>query len=133
PIFKLKPGVFALRDFTKDVLDGAMKESGNDYDADGLELEASTETSTQNGAGEAPGPSMPGGDVFPEEDGDDQPIFGASDAAGGEEDTDDESGGSRGRGRRRRRRGSGAADEGRAETEGRDRDRDRGRGRDRDR
>ncbi|MCA9583186.1 MAG: winged helix-turn-helix domain-containing protein, partial [Myxococcales bacterium] len=147
PIFKLKPGVFALREFPKDILDSAMKDSGQEYDSDGIDLSGDDSTGENESAGPSMSPnrpSLPGADVFPEEDDDDQPIFGsASDDDSDEESDGDKESGGRGRSRSRRgRRGRrGGSDEGaetRSDSDRGDRDRggrgrNRGRGRDRDR
>ncbi|MBN8616227.1 MAG: restriction endonuclease [Deltaproteobacteria bacterium] len=126
PIIKVKPGVFALRDFTPQMM--ALADAGDDDidlsqipetpppapAAEGAEGEASEE-----GSGETtPRPALPGSDVFPAEDDDDKPIL-----AGIDDDDEEEGEGTDRRGRRRRRRrgrneGEGAeASEGEAQGE----------------
>lgn len=125
PIIKVKPGVFGLREFDAAVIDAAMHESGQDFELPELEVieeddeqEVDLEegdTEGENGeakaepvkarAPEAPRPpakKLPGQDVFPEEEDDDEPILANLDSstAGAEGDAD-----SRDRKRRRRRRG----------------------------
>ena len=76
PILKIKPGVFALREFSEEVLESARAESGHDYDAGDLDLsdhsERSTETVRETSEDVQP---LPGADVFPEEEDDDEPIL----------------------------------------------------------
>jgi hypothetical protein len=125
PIIKVKPGVFGLREFDAAVIDAAMHETGQDFELpepevieDDEDQEGDSdagETSTESGestaepvkarAPEAPRPpakKLPGQDVFPEEEDDDEPILANLDSgsAGGETDAE-----GRDRKRRRRRRG----------------------------
>jgi hypothetical protein len=158
PIVKVKPGVFALREFTPEML--ALADSGDEIDLSSLpppgpRPELRGETEPVRGAEVTPPSSplprrpMPGAEVFPVEEDDDRPIFAGLD----EGDEDDEESDERGDGRRRRRRrGKDEGDEAVAANEeaegeeravrgelhereprGRDRDRDRDRHRDRDR
>ncbi|MCB9615458.1 MAG: restriction endonuclease [Sandaracinus sp.] len=166
PIVKVKPGVFGLREFTQEVLDAAEHETGHEYELPEEEVAAMADETTERPEGaaeetpvetaeaasdaepsaesaeETPAPrpkrELPGADVFPEEDDDDEPILAKlaeSDVSG----DDDE--GRRGK-RRRRRRGKedaeatperGERDRERGRDRDRDRDRDRGSRRDRDR
>jgi len=124
PIIKVKPGVFGLREFDAAVIDAAMHESGQDFELpepevieedDETEVELDDDASGENGEPKAeavkvrapepprpPAKKLPGQDVFPEEEDDDEPILANLDSssAGGEGDAD-----SRDRKRRRRRRG----------------------------
>jgi hypothetical protein len=139
PIVKVKPGVFGLRDFGKEVIEAAAAELPDDPQAaaeeaalearllaEGAAAEdaASAETpgaepegggdTAAAGIASAPGAAgpkktakpLPGQDVFPAEEDDDEPIFG-----GPEKDDDkaaDKGGDREGRRRRRRRRRGGA-------------------------
>jgi hypothetical protein len=128
-IIKVKPGVFGLRDFGREVIEAAAAELPDDPNAAAEEasheaLDAgepseepadTTEASAEAGAAEAaekpakkPSKPLPGSDVFPEEDDDDEPILGSLDkdekAAQG---ADKAGGGDGGRRRRRRRRRGG--------------------------
>ena len=113
PIIKVKPGVFGLREFDAAVIDAAMHESGQDFelpepevieedDEQEVDLEEG-DTEGENGeakaepvkarAPEAPRPpakKLPGQDVFPEEEDDDEPILANLDSstAGAEGDAD---------------------------------------------
>jgi hypothetical protein len=184
PITKVKPGVFALRDFTAEMM--ALADSDEDIDLsslppaaprqpeprkpegampESLEAEAvsmvepsppESEVTETTDAPESSPPKpvaqakrmMPGSEVFPEEDDDDEPILAGLDD---EEEDDKDRDGRRGR-RRRRRGGKGESDEAtelRSEREpsrgdrerdqrerhrnDRERDRDRDRHRERDR
>ena len=98
PIVKVKPGVFGLRDFSEDVLAAAEKESGHEYELP-KEPDA-VETSAEDSATDAVETKHPGQDVFPEEEGDDEPIMANL-------DEDEDGKGKRRRRRRRRRRGEG--------------------------
>src|SRR5687767_3872452 len=96
PIIKVKPGVFGLRDFTQDVIAQAEGETGLDYELpEGEAVEDESETTEgagENGAAEAGAaaggapsdvrpvpvakkPPLPGQEVFPEEEDDDEPIL----------------------------------------------------------
>ena len=123
PIIKMKPGVFGLREFTKEVLDAAEHETGHEYDlpeeevaamaydaterADApeesperRESAAADEPSSVEAAPPRPKRDLPGADVFPEEEDDDEPIL----AKLAEPDAGEDDEGRRGK-RRRRRRG----------------------------
>ncbi|MCB9659069.1 MAG: hypothetical protein H6726_15565 [Sandaracinaceae bacterium] len=151
PIIKVKPGVFGLREFDAAVIDAAMHESGQDFELPEPEVveddEEESDGAAQAPEGEAaeasapvekprPTQKLPGQDVFPEEEDDDEPILANLGNGGSESDGDD-----RNRKRRRRRRGrkdgdgdveqDGAAADGRRDAAGRG-ERDRG-ARDRDR
>ena len=130
PIIKVKPGVFAIRE--------DLRENPEALDAALEQLAASTPDSGDETNGsvvkDKDRPSLPGADVFPEEEDDDDPIL------AGLDDDDGDGGEDKGRRRRRRRRrgkgdGEGEADEmptreGRAGRETRNgRGRDRGRSR----
>jgi hypothetical protein len=132
PIVKVKPGVFALRDFTSEMM--ALAESDENIDLSslappsprqpeptGISVENGHGTIASSGArdqphadGEAPVAAvvtpkraMPGAEVFPEEADDNEPILAGLDD---EDEEDDRAGGGR-RGRRRRRgRGKGEGD-----------------------
>ncbi len=116
PIVKVKPGIFALRDFTKEML--ALADDGEDIDVSQLPeaapLPVGGEPSEQSVEGEEapamPKPRLPGADVFPAEEDDDQPILAGLDALDEAGDEDDKDDGRRGR-RRRRRRGRSGAEE----------------------
>ncbi|UJR80582.1 HTH domain-containing protein [Sandaracinus amylolyticus] len=163
PILKVKPGVFALREFTAEMM--ALADSDEDIDLSALPppssqkpeptssapVVVSEEVAVVSEGGEvepvavaptppaAPRRAMPGAEVFPEEEDDDQPILAGLD----EEEEEEGEDGRRGRRRRRRRgkeEGGAEAEAGeRAEHRGgggggeRDRERDRDRDRDRDR
>lgn len=112
-IVKVKPGIFALRDFTKEML--ALADEGEDIDVSQLpeSAPAAPTEAVSEGAAEAPAapkPRLPGADVFPVEDDDDQPILAGLDAIDEAGDEDDKDDGRRGR-RRRRRRGRSGAEE----------------------
>ncbi|MBK8169201.1 MAG: restriction endonuclease [Sandaracinaceae bacterium] len=125
-IIKVKPGVFGLRDFGQEVIAAAEAEIPDDPQAAAEEaaLEVHVEETDDAAAvvdgGEAvegapaaaavPAPKkaskpLPGSDVFPEEEDDDEPILSNLD----KDDAKNADGGGRegrgGRGRRRRRRG----------------------------
>ena len=82
PILKVKPGVFALREFPEDAIDEA---AGDAADSDALEAsepkagedETATEVDVQEGEEETlvAAQDLPGADVFPEEDDDDELIL----------------------------------------------------------
>ena len=128
-VIKVKPGVFGLRDFGREVIEAAAAELPDDPSAAAEEAtieelpepseEGAEATEAVEGA-EAAAPAegaakpakklskpLPGSDVFPEEDDDDEPILGGldkDDKAGGDKSL----GGDGGRRRRRRRRRGGA-------------------------
>ncbi|HEX7479822.1 MAG TPA: HTH domain-containing protein [Polyangiales bacterium] len=97
PIMKVKPGVFAIRESAlEDFAAAAAAAAANEAEA----------TIEEPGAVAAPKPEpvvaqLPGGDVFPEEEGDDDPILAGLEKEGSEEDKNGR------RRRRRRRRGKG--------------------------
>src|SRR5690349_14093521 len=111
PILKVKPGVFALREFTEDMM--ALADSDEDIDLSALPPPSSIKPepaaaapAAEGAEGEAVAPppprrALPGAEVFPEEEDDNQPILAGLD----DEEEDEEGDGKRGRGRRRRRRG----------------------------
>lgn len=121
PIIKVKPGVFGLRDFGAEVLEQAASEPADESDDVSDQLEASAETPVEaaepaarpsaaapEGAparSKAPSKPLPGSDVFPEEEDDDEPILGGpeKEEASAGDDARDADG--RRRRRRRRRRG----------------------------
>jgi len=137
-IIKVKPGVFGLRDFGREVIEAAAAELPDDPSAAAEEasheaLEAA-EPGDESGetaeppteAGEAvaadkpakkPSKPLPGSDVFPEEDDDDEPILGSLDKDDKQAQAADKAGGADGgrRRRRRRRRGGPEGAEGGAE------------------
>ncbi|MFW5925497.1 MAG: HTH domain-containing protein [Myxococcota bacterium] len=93
PIMKVKPGVFGLREFSEEILAAAESESGHEYELPEepavpkqpkakepvapkeAEGEPSEEPSGEEGAPKAAAPKLPGADVFPEEEDDDEPIL----------------------------------------------------------
>lgn len=120
PIIKVKPGVFALRDFTPQMM--ALADAGDD-DIDLSQIPEApaapppppaVEGAEVGTAEAAPRPALPGSDVFPAEEDDDKPILAGIDD---DEDEEGEGGGDRRRGRRRRRRGRGEAEAETAEGE----------------
>lgn len=132
PIIKVKPGVFAIRA-------DAKLDSDVFAEAAALDDECDAATTASEAPGE-PGPivdnepaersSLPGSDVFPEEEDDDDPIL------AGLEIEESDGGEDRSRRRRRRRRRTKGASEpapgeeaGNADARTRDRDRGRDRGR----
>jgi hypothetical protein len=114
PIVKVKPGVFGLRDFSADVLEAAEAESGHEYDLpEPAKAEApaakppKAEANGDDGAeaaAERPH-RLPGSEVFPEEDDDDEPILAKLD----QDDGADRNGSKRTR-KRRRRKGKGGGE-----------------------
>lgn len=129
-IIKVKPGVFGLRDFGQEVIAAAEAEIPDDPQAAAEEaaleaqVEASDETTAEGDAKEAAPAAakkaakpLPGSDVFPEEEDDDEPILGNLDKDDSQKGQDGN--GSRdgrgGRGRRRRRRRGGEPGEARAD------------------
>jgi HB1, ASXL, restriction endonuclease HTH domain/Restriction endonuclease len=154
PIIKVKPGVFAIRESAKQELSPAMLAAIEEVEGTGdaeaapelaeTDADASAAAPVAAAAPEVKPPALPGADVFPEEEGDDDPIL-----AGLEQESE---GGDRNGRRRRRRRRRGKGDKSDATAEAmpraeqpareadrerdrgeRDRDRGRDRGRDRDR
>ena len=128
PIVKVKPGVFGLREFSEDVLAAAEKESGHEYELPEEEQAAAAEADSAptDDEGDVAGAKHPGQDVFPEEEGDDEPIMANL-------DEDEEGRGKRRRRRRRRRKGEGEdspAEASESRSEGRQRERQSRRGRD---
>ena len=117
PIIKVKPGVFALREFSDQVVEDDGEQDAQDMETtpdhpppervapddeeESLDLEVEvTELESEN----APAADLPGVDVFPEEEDDDELIL-----ANLDEPTDNEGRGRRRtRGRRRRERGKAA-------------------------
>lgn len=126
PILKVKPGIFALREFSAETLE----DTGSDVEVPKAEEKAPEEAKEFK----APETSNhPGADVFPEEDDDDVPILASleQNAKAKREQKDDEGGDSRRSKRSRRRRGRRDDEEKsderseRSERSGRDRDRSR--------
>jgi hypothetical protein len=115
PIVKVKPGVFALREFTPQMM--ALADADDDIDLSQFPEAAPTPPaaaapSPEEGVEAAPRPALPGSDVFPAEEDDDKPIL------AGIDDEDEEEGGERDdrRGRRRRRRRGRGPEEAEAES-----------------
>lgn len=163
PIVKVKPGIFGLREFSKEVLAMGELEEGDVEDileaideADAGEAEAAGVETDEATAGaqpvaaapeaekpekvQKPVHKLPGQEVFPEEEDDDEPILGRPDESTGEAGESEESRRNKKRRRKKRRGGEGEsapADEPREsgrEDRHRDRDRHRERGdRERDR
>jgi len=86
PITKVKPGVFALREFPEDAVEAPESASTESDAPETAEPDASAEEaqSSEDAAEAAPEPEedtsiaaqeLPGADVFPEEDGDDDLIL----------------------------------------------------------
>ena len=92
PIVKLKPGVFALREFSEEAL--ALADTDFDLDLDALPPLPEPEPRGEAGGAAAAAPAQ---DVFPVEEDDDEPILANLDAGAPEEPEE-------GQGRRRRRR-----------------------------
>jgi hypothetical protein len=104
PIIKVKPGVFGLREFSESVLEAAESESGHDFDPpEEPEVEEAVAEEEGQEAAERPR-SLPGADVFPEEEDDDEPILGRLDRDDG---ADGPAGGRARKRRRRKRKGPG--------------------------
>jgi hypothetical protein len=97
PIIKVKPGVFAIRESALQELSPAALAAISEVE----ELDESATPLEAAVVEEIKSPALPGGDVFPEEEGDDDPIL-----AGLEQETDSADRAGRRR-RRRRRRGKG--------------------------
>ncbi len=111
PIVKVKPGVFGLKEFSKEVLEAARE---GDVHSMEIELPAPSEEDVvvEGGAEEVggepveepiPTPSLPGVDSFPEEEDDDEPLLGRPSAPPEPTEGDGEEA-SRGKKKRRRRR-----------------------------
>ena len=147
PIVKVKPGIFALREFDKKTM--ALADADFDIDIDSLpDIEPSGDDEEVSEAVVEAQKNLPGSDVFPAEEDDDEPILakveskddsGSSSSGGGSDDDSGKS--SRRRRRRRGRRGkerddggnddrdSGSRDSGRRDSGRRDSGRgDSGRG-----
>jgi hypothetical protein len=82
PILKVKPGVFALREFPEDMVEGAETAApGGDapeapeQDADVEEVVAAEEVAEVEEETSTEAQELPGADVFPEEDDDDELIL----------------------------------------------------------
>ncbi|MFK8003886.1 MAG: HTH domain-containing protein [Polyangiales bacterium] len=125
PILKVKPGIFALREFSAE----ALEDTGSD-----VEVPKAEEKEEEAKEFKAPETSNhPGADVFPEEDDDDVPILASleQNAKAKREQKDEEGGDSRRSKRSRLRRGRRDEEEKseerseRSERGGRDRDRSR--------
>src|SRR5690606_37657579 len=90
PIIKVKPGVFGLREFSAEVL--ALADADYEVDVSSLpdvEVAAAAEEEEEGGE-EIAEPktgrrALPGADVFPEEEDDDEPILGKMDEPAREE------------------------------------------------
>ncbi|MGB8329953.1 MAG: winged helix-turn-helix domain-containing protein, partial [Polyangiales bacterium] len=79
PILKVKPGVFALREFPEDVVDD-LDEVESDSDApEAMDLDVDVEEEEESTEDEVEpriaAPDLPGSEVFPEEDDDDELIL----------------------------------------------------------
>ncbi len=136
PIIKIKPGVFALREFPQDVIDAGMKESGHDYSLPPAEETAVTEEEPKKESEALSGDLIETVEGEPEAseeeagESDDQPILALLE----EQSSEPARSKSSRRRRRRKRRGEddeGGNDSGRERDRGRDRDRDRDRDNDR--
>jgi hypothetical protein len=134
PIVKVKPGVFGLREFPDPVMRAAMAESGSEYefeakevvaplrgrkpssreqgDAEQEDTEVSTDGTPTGEEEKNDAKKLPGGDVFPAEADDDEPILANLDDEGGSEGGDENGRGGRRRRRGRRRKGEGGGREG---------------------
>jgi HB1, ASXL, restriction endonuclease HTH domain/Restriction endonuclease len=99
PLMKVKPGVFAIRESALQDFAAAVA-AAKSMEAESTGEEPSTEAPVAEPKEAAP--ALPGADVFPEEEGDDDPILAGLEQESGE-------GGDKGgrRRRRRRRRGKG--------------------------
>jgi hypothetical protein len=89
PIIKVKPGVFGLRDFPEDVIEAADQDASIELEAVDIAEEVDEEAvaAEENGAHEAEVAAaverpvartehkLPGAEVFPEEEDDDEPIL----------------------------------------------------------
>jgi len=100
PIVKVKPGIFGLRDFSPEALSTAASEGGDDDDVDTPRGEVGMRESSEDREEQDSEPrpaqrALPGAEVFPAEEDDDQPIL---------QNLDNGADSGRGRGRRRRRR-----------------------------
>jgi hypothetical protein len=101
PIIKVKPGVFAIRESALQGQDLSPAALAAISEVEGLEDGSASDNGLGTDEPKPPAPLLPGGDVFPEEEGDDDPIL-----AGLEQESEsvDRTGRRR---RRRRRRGKG--------------------------
>ncbi len=127
-IIKVKPGVFGLRDFGREVIEAAAAELPDDPNAAAEEASHEAVEVAESGeeAAESPEPTeaaeaavvekpakkaskpLPGSDVFPEEEDDDEPILGGLDKDEKQAQAGDKgAAGDGGRRRRRRRRRGG--------------------------
>src|SRR5262245_43882942 len=104
PIIKVKPGVFAIRESAKAELSPEALAAINEVEGGGAEAVEAVEVEATEAVAvpEVKPPALPGADVFPEEEGDDDPIL-----AGLEQESE---GGDRNGRRRRRRRRRGKGD-----------------------
>jgi hypothetical protein len=116
PILKVKPGVFALREFPEDAVEGAEAAAPEsdapeapEQDADIEEVVAAEEVAEVEEETSAAAQDLPGADVFPEEDDDDELILANLD--------DDSREGRKPRKRRPRRRRDRDSDNGRSRKE----------------
>jgi hypothetical protein len=82
PILKVKPGVFALREFPEDAVEGAEAAAPEsdaheapEHDADIEKVVAAEEVAEVEEETSAAAQDLPGADVFPEEDDDDELIL----------------------------------------------------------
>jgi len=77
PILKVKPGVFALREFPEDVVEGteAAAPEATEQGADLEEVVAAEEAAEVEEETSTAAQELPGADVFPEEDDDDELIL----------------------------------------------------------
>jgi hypothetical protein len=143
PIVKVKPGVFALREFDEKVM--ALADEAFDVDIDALpDVEPKTNGEAEAAEDEAAArQKLPGAEVFPEEEDDDEPILAKiadekgqrsrkgkksdkSDKSAEAADGGDEGGSGRSRRRRRKRRGrSGDSGGGKEERGSRRREREK--------
>ena len=108
PILKVKPGVFALRDFSEEALQDAEEPAENTAPADATqgEAEQAADPVAESAETQIERRALPGADVFPEEDDDDDLIL-----ANLDDDKDKEEDQRRnGRRRGRRRAGRDGAD-----------------------
>ena len=126
PIIKVKPGIFGLRDF-----DGAPPASGA-AEVDDADTEEEEVDDAESASEEEDRPAHPGADVFPTEEGDDEPILAKLERQQEERRAKQQDDKGKRRKRRRRRRGRGDDDDNEVESQDRDRA-PRGRDRSRDR
>src|SRR5690554_5327092 len=120
PLIKLKAGVFALREFSEEVL--ANVDEDGEIEIPEIEDESAEEANDEEARRALKVEHRPpGSEVFPEEDDDDEPILANLDEA------DEESNNRKKRRRRGGRRGRGEADDAQAEAEPRRAEARRGR------